>query len=137
MSLRKRVYQAVTATATGIPDEQVYSSGAVGQADPALSAERPFIVLRFQPENPGVLPRYPVSQLRWNAWVHDEPGSMDKITVAVAALKEEVPVWLFGDGEGIRVMETVWEGTSADGYDDHFGTTVTFVDFLTTYKTIP
>lgn len=137
MSLRKRVYQAVTATNTGIPDDQVYSSGAVGQAEPGTSAKRPFIVIRFQPNGPGMLPRYPVSQQRWNAWVHDESGSMENIDKAVEALVDEVPVLMFGDGEGVRVLETVWENTFADGYDDHFGTTVSYVDFLTTYKPIP
>jgi hypothetical protein len=115
----------------------VYSSGAVGQSEPGTSATRPFIIIRFQPDGPGMLPRYPVSQQRWNAWVHDETGSMDNIDKAVASLKEEVPVWLLGDGEGVRVIDTVWEGTFADGYDDHFGTTLSYVDFLTTYKNIP
>lgn len=137
MSLRKRVYQAVTTANTGIADAQVYSSGAVGQAVPGTSATRPFIVIRFQPDNPGLVPKFPVSQQRWNAWVHDEPGTMDNIDAAVAALKEEVPVWMAGDGEGVRVIETVWEGTFADGYDDHFGTNVAYVDFMTTYKPIP
>jgi hypothetical protein len=137
MSLRSRIYEAVTVASTGILPENVYSSGAIGQASPGISAIRPFIVIRFQPDNPGMLPRFPVSQQRWNAWVHDEPGSMDNIDRAVQALKEDVPGWLIGDGEGVRVIETVWEGTFADGYDDHFGTTVTYVDFLTTYKSIP
>jgi hypothetical protein len=136
MSLRKRVYQAVTAIATGIEDDQVYSSGAVGQESPGLSAKRPFIMIRFQPDNPGILPRLPVSQQRWNAWVHDEPGTMENIDTAVKALKELLPGILAGDGEGVRVLETVWEGTFADGYDDHFGTNVAYVDFLTTYKSI-
>lgn len=137
MSLRKRVYQAVIATNTGVADEQVYSSGAVGQASPGESAERPFIVIRFQPDQPAILPSFPMSQLRWNAWVHDEPGSMENIDDAVAALVKEVPTLLFGEGEGVRVIETVWEGTFADGYDDHFGTSLSYVDFLTTYKNIP
>lgn len=137
MSLRKRVYQAVIAIPTGIPDERVFSSGAVGVADPGKSAPRPFIVIRFQPDNPGLAPRLAVSQQRWNAWVHDEPGTMDNIDAAVKALKEEMPIELVGAGEGVRVMETVWEGTFADGYDDHFGTNVAYVDFLTTYKPIP
>lgn len=136
MSLRKRVYQAVIAIDTGVAEDQVYSSGAVGQASPGISAERPFIMIRLQPDNPGILPRLPVSQQRWNAWVHDEPGSMDNIDKAVAALKENVPLLLAGNGEGVRVLETVWEGTFADGYDDHFGTNVSYVDFLTTYKSI-
>lgn len=137
MSLRKRVYQAVIATNSGIADAQVYSSGAVGQADPGKSASRPFIVVRFQPDNPGLLPRLPVSQQRWNAWVHDEPGTMENIDAAVEALKTEIPTLLVGDGENVRVLETVWEDTFADGYDDHFGTNVAYVDFLTTYKPIP
>jgi hypothetical protein len=137
MSLRKRAYQAVTAADTGIADEQVYSSGAIGQALPGISAVRPFIVIRFQPDAPGLVPRYPVSQQRWNAWVHDESGTMERIDAAIVALKEEVPTLLVGLGEGVRVIETVWEGTFADGYDDHFGTTVSYVDFLTTYKPIP
>lgn len=137
MSLRKRAYQAVIASNTGIADAQVYSSGAVGQANPGHSAARPFIMIRFQPDNPGLAPRLAVSQQRWNAWVHDEPGTMDNIDAAVAALKEEIPILLVGDGENVRVLETVWEDTFADGYDDHFGTNVSYVDFLTTYKPIP
>lgn len=136
MSLRKMVYQAVV-VCSGYPVKQVFSSGAVGQAEPGKSAKRPFIVIRFQPDNPGLAPRLPVSQRRWNAWVHDEPGSMTKIDEAVELLKEGVPLLLQGDLDGVRVLETVWEGTFADGYDDHFGTSVTYVDFLTTYKTIP
>jgi hypothetical protein len=137
MSLRKRAYQAVLACNTGIPDEQVFSSGAVGQSIPGTSAVRPFIVIRFQPRAPGMLPRYPVSQQRWNVWVHDEPGTMEKIDLAVASLEKELPALIVGDAEGVRVMETVWENTFADGYDDHFGTNLTYVDFMTTYKTIP
>ena len=137
MSLRKRVYQACIAATTGIPDESVFSSGAVGQAEPGISADRPFIMLRFQPENPGLIPRFPVSQRRWNAWVHDEPGTMQSIDTAVEALKTQIPTLLVGLGEGVRIIETVWEGVFADGYDDHFGTNVTYVDFLTTYKSIP
>lgn len=137
MSLRKRIYQAIIAIPTGVDDAQVYSSGAVGQATPGRSAVRPFIVIRLQPDNPGLAPRLAVSQQRWNAWVHDEPGSMDNIDAAVKALKEEIPISLVGDGESIRVLETVWEDTFADGYDDHFGTNVSYVDFLTTYKPIP
>jgi hypothetical protein len=137
MSLRKRVYQAVIATDTGVADAQVYSSGAVGATDPRKSAPRPFIIIRFQPDNPGILPRLPVSQQRWNAWVHDEPGSMELIDTAVKALKETLPPLLVGEGEGVRILETVWEDTFADGFDDHFGTNVAYVDFLTTYKSIP
>jgi len=139
MNLRKRVYEAVvnSLTSTGMDGAHVFSSGAVGAIDPTKSAPRPFVVIRFQPDNPGLAPRFPVSQQRWNAWVHDDPGTMSRIDAAVAALKEEVPTWLIGDGEGVRVLETVWEDTFADGYDDHFGTSVTYVDFLTTYKRIP
>lgn len=136
MSLRKRVYQAVIAIDTGIADDQVYSSGAVGQELPGISAKRPFIMIRFQPDNPGLIPRLPVSQQRWNAWVHDEPGTMDNIDKAVKALKELLPPTLAGLGEGVRILETVWEDTFADGYDDHFGTNVAYVDFLTTYRSV-
>jgi hypothetical protein len=136
MSIRKRLYQAVV-TVTGYPGSRVLSSGAGGQAAPGKSPVRPFIMIRFQPDGPGLLPRLPVSQLRWNAWVHDEPGTMERIDAAVAALKEGIPGELVGAGEGVRVIETVWEGTFADGYDDHYGTNVTYVDFLTTYKSIP
>ena len=137
MSLRKRIYQAVTSLATGIPSDLVFSSGAAGQALPGDSPNRPFMVLRFQPDNPGLFPRFPMSQQRWNAWVHDDPGTMDNIDAAVAVLKAQLPAALTGAGEGVRIIETVWEGTFADGYDDHFGTTVTYVDFMTTYKAIP
>lgn len=136
MSLRKRLYEAVVAAASSVVGDQVYSPGAIGQQMPGVSAKRPFIVIRLQPDNPGILPRLPVSQQRWNAWVHDEPGTMDNIDQAVALLKQEVPIFLLGDGEGVRVLETVWEDTFADGYDDHFGTNVAYVDFLTTYKSI-
>lgn len=140
MSLRKRIYDDVVlilSSTTDISGDDVYSSGAVGKAEPGKSARRPFVMIRFQPDNPGILPRLPVSQQRWNAWVHDQPGSMELIDAAVKQLKEELPPLLSGDGDGVRVLETVWEGTFADGYDDHFGTSVTYVDFMTTYKTIP
>lgn len=137
MGLRKRIYEAVTTAATGIPDGSVFSPGATGKAVAGDSPSRPFIVIRFQPEQPGVLPRFPVTQRRWNAWVHDDQGTMDNIDLAVDALKKEIPTLLFGDGDGVRIIETVWEGVFADGYDDHYGTTVTYVDFMTTYRAIP
>lgn len=137
MNLRKRIYAAVTAANTGIPDGSVYSPGAAGKLVAGDSPSRPFIVVRFQPDNPGMLPKFPVHQRRWNAWVHDDPGTMENIDKAVDALKEEIPTLLQGSGEGVFIVETVWEDTFADGYDDHFGTTVTYVDFLTTYKPIP
>jgi hypothetical protein len=136
VSIRKRIFQAVVLT-TGYPAGRVLSSGAGGQANPGKSPTRPFITLRLQPDGPGMLPRLPVSQIRWNAWVHDEPGTMERIDTAVAALKNGIPGALVGLGEGVRVIETVWEDTFADGYDDHYGTNVTYVDFLTTYKSIP
>lgn len=138
MSLRKRIYEVIVAleSSTGIVAANIFSSGAAGVEAKGKSPIRPFIMIRFQPDNPGLVPRYPVSQQRWNAWVHDEPGSMEKIDIAVAALKVGVPLALAGDGGGVRVLETVWEGTFADGYDDHFGTNLNYVDFMTTYKTI-
>lgn len=136
MSIRKRIFQAVVVV-TGYPIAHVLSSGAGGQANPGKSPGRPFIMIRLQPDNPGLVPRLPVSQIRWNAWVHDEPGTMENIDITVAVLKEDLPGALVGDGEGVRVIDTVWEGTFADGYDDHYGTNVTYVDFLTTYKSIP
>lgn len=137
MTLRSRIYLGVVAANTGVPQTSVYSSGAVGVAEPGTSATRPFIVIRFQPDNPGLFPRLAVSQQRWNAWVHDEPGTMENIDKAVKALKEELPTILIGDGEGVRILDNVWEGTFADGYDDHFGTNLKYVDFMTTYKPIP
>jgi len=134
MSLRKRIYQAVLAADTGI--DTVLSSGAAGVEIKGKSPTRPFIVLRFQPDGPGLVPQFPVAQRRWNAWIHDEPGSMEKIDSAAEALKVKIPTLLAGVGEGVRVLETVWEGTFGDGYDDHFGTNLTYVDFMTTYKVL-
>jgi hypothetical protein len=135
MSLRKMVYAAVTGiTGFEIPDDQVFSSGAVGHKKPGDSPSRPFAVVRFNPDNPGLVSRYPLHQRRFSVWLHDEPGSMDKIETAVAQLKLELPPSLPGVLEGLRVIDCVWEGTSADGYDDHFGTNTVYVDFMATYR---
>jgi hypothetical protein len=32
------------------------------------------------------------------------------------------------------IMDTKWEDTSGDGFDDHYGTTVRYVTFLVTYR---
>lgn len=137
MSLRKMVYQKAIGLADFIavvPVDRLFSAGAAGMKNPGDSPSRPFAVVRFQPDNPGLVPKLPASQQRFSIWIHDEPGSMDNIEDAVAALRDGLPSALPGLLEGTRVMECVWEGTSADGYDDHFGTTTVYVDFMATYK---
>lgn len=138
MSLRKLVYTKVSALpGLGIAPANVFSSGATGLAVPGKSPTRPFAVVRFQPDAPGLLSTYPVHQQRFNVWVHDEPGTMERIDTAVKVLKEDLPGALPGVLDGLRVIECVWEGTFSDGYDDHFGTNVTYVDFMATYKPAP
>ena len=140
MGLRKLVFERITGLVeftSVIPAARVFSPGAVGMKNPGHSPIRPFAVMRFQPDNPGMVPKLPMSQQRFNVWLHDEPGSMDNIEDAVAALKKGLPGALPGVSENLRVIECVWEGTSADGYDDHFGTTTVYVDFMATYKPAP
>lgn len=138
MSLRKWAYAQVTGlTGFVIPDSRVYSSGAVGAEIPGDSPTRPFAVIRFATEAAGLLPSYPIHQRRFSVWVHDEPGTMENIDAAAKQLKEDLPATVPVLFEGDRIMECLWEGTSEDFYDDHFGTNVVRVDFNATYKPAP
>jgi hypothetical protein len=138
MTLRKWAYEQVTGLpGLGIPAARVYSSGSVGETIPGDSPSRPFAVIRLAPEIPGLLPGYPVHQRRFGVWIHDDPGTMEKLDAAAKIIKDglhhPVPVMY----EGIFIMDCVWEGTSEDFYDDHFLTNVVRVDFLLTHKLAP
>lgn len=137
MSLRKWAYTKVIAlTGFGIADDNVYSSGAVGLTIPGDSPARPFAVIRLSPNNPGIIPRSPASQQRFAVWLHDEPGSMEKIDAGIKALKD-LATDLPEKFEGMVIINVNWETDSQDFYDDHFGTNVRYSEFLATYRDAP
>jgi len=62
-------------------------------------------------------------------WVHDKPGSMTAIDEACVALKDNMPEHNGLVIGGLSLLDFWWEETSADAYDDHYGTNTRRVSF--------
>lgn len=84
--------------------------------------EKPFIVIKFEPEEPG--PFEGVTKSRVGLWHHDEPGDYLAIGQALAATKAALV------GAGARVGQVAqvgavacrWMGYSGDLADPDLGT---------------
>jgi hypothetical protein len=113
---------------------RVFSTGAgEGPEGGGDSPDRPFVVIRAAVNQPGVRGGA-AKQQRFQVYVHDIPGDTTNIDDMQKQLEDLVsqraPV---ATTEG-WIMDCVWEDTSGDGFDDHYGTTVRYVTFLVTWR---
>lgn len=135
MTIQHWMKQATDSALNGlIIPQRIFNSGGTGAEKPGDSPTRPFAVIRNDLDAPGVLPSFPISQLRWSIWLHDEPGSMKTINAGVQRVKTLVPQFN-PQGQDVWVMECSWQASGPDSYDDHYKTMTRYVDFLATFKT--
>jgi hypothetical protein len=116
--------------------ERVFApGGAEGPGGEGDSPDRPFVMIRAATNQPGIRGGAPKQQ-RFQVYVHDTPGDTTNIDDLQKELEDTVPGQApVANAEG-WIMDCVWEDTSGDGFDDHYGTTVRYVTFLVTWRPV-
>ena len=110
--------------------QRVISSGNANNPLP------PFIVVSMGNEQTplGMPASSRTQEIPVDIWVHDRPGSMVAIDDACVILKDNIP---YHDGlvvGGMSILDLKWEDTSADAFDDHYGTNTRRVSFRATTR---
>lgn len=114
-----------TALLAVVPAERIRSATAADADSPEMDVERPFIVIREQPDE------RPFRDVETRAggvtiWAHDNPGSLvkiDHILGLVSAILNSVAATTVS-GHWLTSVED--QGWSEDLYDDHFETAVRY-----------
>ena len=133
---RAYMYEAVSAcpkASSAFGDRVFAPGGAEGPGGEGDSPARPFVMIRAATNQPGVRGGKPKQQ-RFQVYLHDTPGDTTNIADLQKELEDLVPATAPTAHADGWIMDTTWEDTSGDGYDDHYNTTVRYVTFLVTYR---
>jgi hypothetical protein len=90
-----------------VPVDSVFASGSMEE----VPADKPFIVLRFDPATPAIKPAMIQD---FSVWVHDDPGSYARIDQVLGIIRTMLPGPVPDDG-GILIE---WQGDSPELADD-------------------
>jgi hypothetical protein len=130
---------AIIMTALGEGDAaagpvKVMSAGAAGlPGHPDLLP--PFLVVRAVAVVPA-LEKTNVQQIPYFIWVHDQQGSFeDVIGTVLTRLRQIMPTSSPEDtDDGETIMACVWQGDSADLFDEGFGTATRYGQYQVTAR---
>lgn len=129
MTIDEWIYQNVlNALPSGMT---LMSSGASGAKEAGNSPSRPFAVWHGDGSMGGL---GHVKQKVISVWVHDDPGTLARINLAIEDLEGTLPAAApYRDGE-ITVMDCSWQFSSADAFDDFFKTNTRYAEFRLTWR---
>jgi hypothetical protein len=113
--MSRAAIQTALLAAPGLPAEQVWASNAL---DTPMAW--PFIIHRWD----SVTPAFKlIGTEQVIIWVHDKPGSYDRINTILEWVKQELTDMVHVPGSDGRILTCVeWTGDSGDLYDDGWDT---------------
>ena len=115
---RTWLYEVLTTDptlATLVPAEQIHGAGSLTKPP----AKKPFIIINFGALISGAFPGLDLQNV--TLWVHDEPGSYQRITAALAAIRASLAPDGGRQGRVVGVPGAIaarWQGDSADINDE-------------------
>lgn len=114
--MRKTIFSLIKAAAPSIPEDRIRQLSSIDEA-PA----KPFIVYRLSTTTPGVTARSKYRQTRLEVWVHDVPGSYNKIDGVLSDIEDVFGAVTYASyAEGESISSANFESRSPDLDDTGF-----------------